>query len=310
MQMPSLQHTIATWVVPRLRRNMPVDDLPAMRAALVAANRAADEAPPAPVRRGHEEQIENVHGFPVFTSGRRRGRPGPTSRGAVWSTCTVAPTCAPTDPRHCLFAVALADAIGARAVLPAYPLAPEFTVDDSFDEMVLLVEEVAAAVARRRRAGRRLGRWWLRAGDRRRRCATAEVRSPTGWCCIAPWVDLTGTTPGTPEAARRDPWLSFPHLSVYASFWAGSDDPEPCSPTRGSAPGAADLAGLPPALMFCGTRDLLQPGCDALFERAEAADWPLEYVVAPDLIHVYPLLPIPEARGAFEHIVAFCARDV
>ena len=43
---------------------------------------------------------------------------------------------------------------------------------------------------------------------------------------LAPWVDLTGTTPGTIEAAGRDPWLSFPHLSVYASFWAGSDDPE------------------------------------------------------------------------------------
>ena len=51
---------------------------------------------------------------------------------------------APTDPRHWRFAVALADALGARAVLPAYPLAPEFTVDDSFDELVLLVEEVAA----------------------------------------------------------------------------------------------------------------------------------------------------------------------
>ena len=63
------------------------------------------------------------------------------------------------------------------------------------------------------------------------------------------------------------------------------------------SPGLGDLTGLPSALMFCGTRDLLQPGCDALFERADAADWPLEYVVAPGLIHVYPLLPIPEARG-------------
>ena len=49
-----------------------------------------------------------------------------------------------------------------------------------------------------------------------------------------------------------------------------------------------------------------QPGCDALFARADEADWPMEYVVAPDLIHVYPLLPIPEARKAFEEIVHFC----
>jgi acetyl esterase/lipase len=62
--------------------------------------------------------------------------------------------------------------------------------------------------------------------------------------------------------------------------------------------------------MFCGTRDLLQPGCDALFARADAADWPLEYVVAPGLMHVYPLLPVPEARSAREHVLEFCAREI
>ena len=62
--------------------------------------------------------------------------------------------------------------------------------------------------------------------------------------------------------------------------------------------------------MFCGTRDLLQPGCDALFARADAADWPLEYVVAPGLMHVYPLLPVPEARSARAHVLEFCAREI
>ena len=213
----------------------------------------------------------------------------------------------PTDPRHWRFAVTLADALGARAVLPTYPLAPEFTVDDSFDELVLLVEEVAAQspgglVLAGDSAG---GGYALALAEALRDRGGPQ---PDRLVLIAPWVDLTGTTPGTLEAAGRDPWLSFPHMSVYASFWAGSDDPEALADPRVS-PGRGHLSGLPPALMLCGTRDLLQPGCDALFERAEAADWPLEYVVAPDLIHVYPLLPIPEARGAFEHIVAFCRPD-
>jgi monoterpene epsilon-lactone hydrolase len=125
---------------------------------------------------------------------------------------------------------------------------------------------------------------------------------------IAPWVDLTGSTPGTEEAARHDPWLSLPHLRLYASFWAGSTDPEVLGSPRVS-PGLGDLTGLPSTLMLCGTRDLLQPGCDALFERAEEADWPLEYVVAPGLIHVYPILPVPEARSAADHVVRFCRGD-
>ncbi len=71
----------------------------------------------------------------------------------------------------------------------------------------------------------------------------------------------------------------------------------------------ADRAGLPPTVRFCGTRDVLKPGCDALFERADAADWPWEYVVAPGPIHVYPLLRIPGAREAMGQIIEFCAPD-
>ena len=97
------------------------------------------------MRKGHEEHIDNVHGFPVFTLWKPDGRSatkvapkrsvvylhgGAYVRGLVsW---------------HWRFMVKLADTLGARAVLPAYPLAPEFTVEDSFEEMVSLVEEVIA----------------------------------------------------------------------------------------------------------------------------------------------------------------------
>ena len=60
------------------------------------------------------------------------------------------------------------------------------------------------------------------------------------------------------------------------------------------------------ALMFCGTRDLLVPGCRLLVRRAEEAGWDLTYVEEADLIHVYPILPgIPEARRAWRRTVDF-----
>ena len=299
--MPSLQHAIATKVVPRLRRNPPTDDLPALREALVARNRTAEEGPPSSVRKGHEEQISNGHGFPVFTM----WKPGPAGEprrsvvylhGGAYVRGIV--------PWHWRFLVPLADALGARAVLPAYPLAPEFTVEDSFEEMVALVQEVLAespdgVVLAGDSAG---GGYALAVAQALRDRGGPQVDRLV---LFAPWVDLTSSAPGTLEADERDPWLSFEHLSIYATFWAGSEDHAALADPRVS-PGLADLAGLPPALMFCGTRDLLQPACDVLFERADAADWSLEYVVAPGLIHVYPLLPIPEARVAFAHIVEFC----
>ncbi|WP_051276422.1 alpha/beta hydrolase fold domain-containing protein [Marmoricola sp. URHB0036] len=306
--MPSLQHAIATRIVPWLRRNPPVDDLAALREALITRNRTAQEGPPSSVGHGHEVQINNGHGFPVFTLWKPGGPSGildSPRRSVVYLHGGA--YVRGMSAWHWKFTTRLADALGAQAVLPAYPVAPEFTVEDSFAQMLALVEEVLAAspdgvVLAGDSAG---GGYALAVAEALRDRGGPQ---PEHLVLIAPWVDLTGAAPGTREAAARDPWLSFEHLSVYASFWAGSEDPEAIADPRVS-PGLGDLQGLPSALMFCGTRDLLQPGCDALFERAEAADWPLEYVLTPGLMHVYPLLPIPEARAAFEHIVEFCTRE-
>lgn len=298
--MPSIQHAIASWVIPRQRRDLPADDIPAMREAMTADNRAAAEGPPQDVRSAHEESISNVHGFPVFTLWRAGEEAAQKSVIYLHGGAYVRPAI----PRHWRFVTRLADALGARAVLPCYPLAPEFTVEDSFEEMIQIVEEVASqspegVVLVGDSAG---GGYALALAEALRDRGGAM---PERMVLLAPWVDLTDPDAATIEAAERDPWLSLTHLTIYAGLWAGTDDPEKLADPRLS-PGLGDLSDLPPTLMLCGTRDLLQPGCDALFARADAADWPLEYVVAPGLIHVYPTLPIPEARVALEQIVHFC----
>jgi monoterpene epsilon-lactone hydrolase len=306
--MPSLQHRVLARLIPRLRgANLPVDDIPGMRRRLTEQNRLVVDGPPRDVRRHHAQQLGTVHGFPVFTlwstdrqSGGQADVPPPRRtlfyvHGGAYIR--------PTASWHWRFATRLGRAIGARVVMPIYPLAPEFTVEDSFEAMLELLEEAAAdspdgVVLAGDSSG---GGYALALAE----AVRDRGRTPaTHLLLLAPWVDLTGDAPGTDEAAARDPWLSRPHMPVYASFWAGSEDREALLDPRVS-PGLGDLRDLPPALVFCGTRDLLQPGCDALFERAEEHDWALEYVVAPGLIHVYPLLPIPEARSAFSHIVEF-----
>jgi len=120
---------------------------------------------------------------------------------------------------------------------------------------------------------------------------------------VAPWVDLAGTTPGTEEARSQDPWLTLSKLRLYGAWWAGEDDvhrPE-VSPLHG------DLAGLPPLLVMCGTRDLLLPQVRELVRRATAAGTSVTYVEAPALLHVYPVLPVPEAGPARREIAAFVA---
>ena len=304
--MPSLQHAVASRIIPILRKNPPTDDLPALRDALVERNRTDEDGPPSGVRHGHEEHISNDLGFPVYTFWKPR--PGGEAPRRSFVYLHGGAYVRGFSAWHWRVVLPLADDLGARAVLPAYPLAPEFDVGDSFEQMVQLLTDVIAespdgVVLAGDSAG---GGYALAVAEALRDRGGPQVDQLV---LLAPWVDLTGSAPGTTEAAARDPWLSFEHLSIYASFWAGSDDPAALADPRVS-PGLADLTGLPPALMFCGTRDLLQPGCDALFEKADAADWSLEYVVAPGLIHVYPLLPIPEGKAARDHILEFCRGPV
>jgi monoterpene epsilon-lactone hydrolase len=303
--MPSLQHAVVSRLIGRLRPSPSLSDVEALREELVTANRAVHEGPPRAVRAGREETIGNEHGFSVVSLWRPDEEGGLPTKALVY--IHGGSFVKPSDPRHWRFATRLADALGARAVLPLYPLAPEFTVHDSLEDLADVFEEVAAecpdgVVLVGDSAGGGLAlalAQELRDRGRDRTCA-----QPRQLVLIAPWVDLTGTTPGTAEAALDDPWLSYPHLAVYASFWAGSADPDRLADPRVS-PLHGDLTGLPPCLMLCGTRDLLQPGCAALFERADEAGWDLEYLVAPGLVHVYPLLPIPEATMAVESIVDF-----
>ncbi len=199
------------------------------------------------------------------------------------------------------YAARLATGLGARVVMPDYPLTPEHTWRDAHGPIVDLVERLldssedvvlvgdsaggglalAVALALRDRGG----------------------RQPSHLLLISPWVDLTISTPETHEVTRDDPWLFIGKMQAYAEWWAGSPDdlgrPE-------VSPGLGDLAGLPPALMFFGTRDSLAPGGRLLTRRAREAGWPLTSVEEPGLLHVYPILPfIPEAGRAWRQTLEF-----
>ena len=269
------------------------------RAGRAGPGRAlAPDPRPQPCRRGR------CRGSPrhwsVVTEERRPASRRTSSRRAAssadahaCSTCTVAGSWRRSSAWQVRYAARLADAIGARVVLPDYPLAPEHSWRDSFGTDHRPGRALGRR-ARRDRAGRRLVRRRLRAG---RRARAARPRRPAADPPVlhAPWVDLTTSTPET-DAVRRGRPVAVHRASCTRTpqWWAGSPDdlgrPE-------VSPALADLAGLPPALMFYGTRDLLAPGCRLLVRRAAEAGWDLTAVETPGLIHVYPLLPLPP-RGA------------
>ncbi|UAL29396.1 alpha/beta hydrolase [Nocardioides rotundus] len=300
--MPSRRHQALAAVIPRLRRSRELDDEAAERRRVERWHARLTPGMPTPprFRRRFSVRVEELTAasgetFPAYVITRRGSTPRRTIlylHGGGFM--------APMDVTHARYAGRLASALDARVVLPAYPLAPEHTWRDSHATLVELAERCGASdelILAGDSAGGGLA-LAIALGLRDRGRVT-----PAKLLLISPWVDLSTSTPETPDYDAIDTWLFLGKLRAYAGWWAGSADdldrPE-------VSPALADLSGLPPALMFCGTRDLLVPGCRLLARRAAEAGWPLRYVEEEGLIHVYPLLPlIPEARRAWRTTVEF-----
>jgi acetyl esterase/lipase len=285
-------------VVPRLRKSRELDTPEAERARLERWHATLDRSFPTSAvplfgRRYAVVREELGAGFPSYTLTRRGRQPRRTvvyvhGGGFV----------APIDPFQVRYAARLASALDARVVLPDYPLTPEHTWRDSHGPIVELVERLL-----RDGGGRdRLVLAGDSAGGGLALAVALAIRDrggpqPSHLLLVSPWVDLTLSTPETHEVTKGDPWLFVGKMRAYAQWWAGSPDelgrPE-------VSPALAELAGLPPALMFFGTRDSLWPAGKLLVRRAAEAGWPLTYVEEPALLHVYPLLPfLPEAGRAW-----------
>lgn len=301
---PSRQHELIAWAVPRLRKSRDLDTVEAERVRLERWHDGLDRSLPTRVvprfHRRFAVVVETLTGprgeFPAYVVTPRGVDPERTvvlvhGGGFV----------APLDPFHVRYATRLATALRARVVLPDYPLAPEHTWRDSHAALVDLVARWAAKPGELVLAGDSAG-----GGLALALALSLRDRGgpqPDRLVLHSPWADLTTSAPDTAAFSERDTWLFLGKLHAYAGWWAGSPDdlgrPE-------VSPALACLDGLPPALMFCGTRDTLAPGCRLLAERATASTWDLTYVEVPDLIHVYPLLPfVPEARRAWWQTLEF-----
>ena len=290
---PSLSHRVLAVAIPRLRPRVQIEDLERFRAALERKNTGRATVPPDALRKAWSVGSRDL-GFPAWELTPRSGTFARTVVHLHGGSFT-----SPAAPQQWKWAARMASSVDARLVFPAYPLAPQHTWRDSHEPLVRLVEELLAegsVVLSGDSAGGGLA---LAVAETLRDRGGAQ---PDRLVLLAPWVDLTGSSPGIEEAAARDPWLSYDNHDTYALFWAGSLE-DVARPEV--SPGLGDLAGLPPALVFCGTHDMLYAGCVELARRASEAGWDLELVVGEGLLHVYPILPIAEARSAMKRAVAF-----
>ena len=195
----------------------------------------------------------------------------------------------------------MAERLDAHVTVPIYPIAPEHRFEDMFD-MVLetyrgMLGETPAEdiVFMGDSAGGNM------AVVLTMMAAEQGLPLPARHVLISPGLDMRLENPGLVEAARRDPWLDIAGGLEAIRHYAPHIDRADwrISPIMG------DLSVLPSMLILAGGLDLLTLDTVGFVDRAREAGVEVELVVEPGMVHVWPLIDMPEARKARNLIVEF-----
>ena len=248
-------------------------------------------APPRALTRRYDVGHARPHGFDVWTV---RSRAATGSSGAVVYLHGGAYT-SEIVRQHWSLVAHLAARTGHDVHVPIYGLSPAYDGLQALDLVTATIGDLT-----------RQGRRCYLAGDSSggglallaAQAVGGQAGGVAGLTVVAPWLDLSVSNPEVDAVEPHDPWLARPGLRPLAEAWAAGlplRDPR-LSPLFG------DLDRLPPLQVLVGTRDITLPDCRALRDRLPAGA-PLTYHEEAGAIHVYPLLPVPEARAGRRMIV-------
>jgi epsilon-lactone hydrolase len=135
---------------------------------------------------------------------------------------------------------------------------------------------------------------------------TVGLPPPAALIAFSPWCDLACTGRSMVANARSCAMFRPDGIRRAAALYlAGSDPRDPRA-----SPVYADLAGLPPMLLFASNQETLLDDAVRLAERARTAGVEVELVRRDSLPHVWPVFIhlLPEAREAVDQISTFVGR--
>jgi acetyl esterase/lipase len=126
---------------------------------------------------------------------------------------------------------------------------------------------------------------------------------PRAAVLLAPWTDLTVSSPSYRSNRKYDPIITQEGLREAGLWYAGERDP--ADPML--SPLFADLTGLPPMLIHVGGDEAMLDDSRLFAERARAQGVEVTFKVFEGLWHVFhgSGIEIPESRQAIDEIGSY-----
>lgn len=211
-----------------------------------------------------------------------------------------------TPNLHARYVARVCRALGARALIVDYRLAPEHpypaAVEDSHAAYRWLLGQGVAShevVIAGDSAGGNLTLVTLQ------RIKSAQDPLPACAIALSPAVDLTMGSESFVANERADAIFTLATMLALRAHYVTSD----LLTVPDVSPLFGDLAGLPPLLLQAGAREMLRDDSIRFAEAARSAGVEVECEIWPGMQHVFPLLQfLPESASAIDSLVRFVNR--
>ena len=206
--------------------------------------------------------------------------------------------CFPFSPSQWGFIADIASKTGCGFSTPNYPKLPNYTQKDSFPMVLEYYKEyeknhdMSKVVIAGDSAG---GSYVLTLMQKAR---DLGLPLPAKMILLSPWVDIDG---GNPEMNQYDDLIENEGTVLLGKAWAsGIDLKDPAvSPLYG------DMTGLPKTGLWVGTWEVLHDQNMLFHEKLKAAGVDVTLHIGEEMVHEYPLYPIPEGEEARKQIADF-----
>ncbi len=211
--------------------------------------------------------------------------------------------CLMSSRTHHRFAGHIATACKAQVILPDYALAPERPFPAALHECVAVL-----GAAQDERSDGMAALMGDSAGGGLALSVLLRVRDqgatpPFASVLMAPWLDLTLSSPSVRSATESDVILAEDNLRKMAELYLNGADPDD--------PLASPLFGcfrdLPPLYVQASGRDLLRDDCMRLRDAFTEQGLTLEIELFADMLHSFQFFAgnMPEAEDAIRRAAAF-----
>jgi monoterpene epsilon-lactone hydrolase len=209
------------------------------------------------------------------------------------------------SPRtHAKLAGHLASAVGSRALVVGYGLAPEHVYPEPLDEVTATYEWLLGqGVAAERIAvvGDSCGAWLALSLALRARARGLGM--PAALLLVSPWVDLSQGGASYLSNAENDPFFAKAQVDAVAGMFLGGADPKDAELDLLQA----DYAGLPPMHIQVGGDETLLDDSRVLESLATAAGVEATLEVVPGQLHTFQMAAgrLPRADEAVAALAAW-----